>query len=384
MTDEPVCAVCRRRRDWPVCQHCRRQIRDQLDALPNLAYRLTFALVPGPGSGERVSTSRQPPLPVRLTALTLAAGGSDDARCVFVPKVRVWTETVQVERTEFDADGQPHTVTEARIQWHREPVYDERGRPVMVLSDDQVGTLSIRAWLREWCADWRAQFGHSDGAVQPARKWHVDDAQPPSVEEQARVLLGLGPALAPAARPDDPVAEEWQMRWERTPDRVAGADYRYLKAWLEHAYDEHPRISEFAASLRALVAAIRAVLEDVDVREYLGRCPEEFVDRASGEVTICGAALWHDADVAVIVCPRCRTETPMDRRIWLARRILDTWPIDHRRRYTRYLIEKVLRLPVCACGATVDVEWVEATERQDRERFWRPGRVTCPNGCELA
>jgi hypothetical protein len=83
----------------------------------------------------------------------------------------------------------------------------------------------------------------------------------------------------------------------------------------------------------------------------------------------------------VITCPRCHTETSQDRRIWLARRILDAWPIDRRRRYPRGLIE-ILRMPACAtCSKPIDVEWVNATEHADRERFWRPGALRCPAGC---
>jgi len=40
---------------------------DQLASLPHLLGRLTYALVPGPGGGERVSSSREAPLPIRVS-----------------------------------------------------------------------------------------------------------------------------------------------------------------------------------------------------------------------------------------------------------------------------------------------------------------------------
>ena len=329
-----TCSVCRRG-DAPVCDRCRLRTAEQLAALPGLHDRLRSALVPGPGGGgERVSTGKgEAPMPARLAALTLLAGGSDEARCLFVPAVRVWVE--------------PHPGGGAA--WHREPVHDADGRPVMALADDQSGVLPVRVWLAAWALEWRLTLGHSSGVLH-GRQRHT---APP-----AERAPGWGPATL--------------------------ARHAYLTQWLAEATDRPQAFADFAASLRTLTGALRAALGDIDDVEYLGRCPDEAEDRATHARSVCGAPIWHDPYASVITCPRCRTETGRDRSIWLARRILDAWPIDRRRRYPRGLID-ILRDSTCGtCATRLDVEWIDATERADRERFWRPGRLTCPTGCEVA
>jgi len=328
MTEVDACAVCRRR-EPPVCPDCGVRMADQLASLPHLLGRLTYALVPGPGGGERVSSSREAPLPIRLAALTLTAGGS-------------------------------------------------------VRADDQSGVLPIRPWLAAWERDWRHTFGH---ALRPAENVPAAAAEPrryPTLPERARTLLGLGASLMPADRPTDPVADEWVMRWPAgTPDLATADHLAYLSTWLPYACDHHPYVADFAAGLRALVGAARSALGDTDDLQYLGRCPEDITDHDTGRTVVCGAALRHDPHVSLVTCPRCHTETGQQHLVWLARRILDVWPIDAWRRYPRGLIE-VLRLPGCGrCGAVVVVDWVDATERADRERFWRPGRVSCSADCDL-
>jgi hypothetical protein len=319
--DEPGCAVCRRPSTTPACPRCQRRMAGQLDDLPQLWARLQRALAPGSGGGgERVTTSRgEAPMPVRLAALTLLAGGNDSARCVFLPAVRVWTTLEQ----------EP-----AGLTWHRAPVLDARGAPAMVLADDQVGVLPVREWLFAWALEWRHAFGHSTAVRRPSTG-----------------------RRSPAAR----------------------SHHEYLRTWLPKACESNPSIGDFAASLRTLTGALRAALGDIDDLVYLGRCPELL----DGDPTaVCGAPIWHDPYASVIICPRCRTETGQDRRIWLARRILDVWPIDPRRRYPRGLIE-VLRVPTClTCCRPIRVTWIDATERTDVEPFWRPGALTCPAGCD--
>jgi hypothetical protein len=325
----------------------------ELAALPELHNRLTTALVPGSGAGgERLSSGKgEAPMPARLVALSLIAEGSDDARCLFVPAVRIWTTV--------EPDG--------RRSWHRELLRDDAGRVVMALADDQTGVLPLREWLRAWAFEWRHALGHSLGDGPPVRARH-------------RNRPFAGPAVQ-----DDPVEREWDRRWPGVGWGPATVRHHaYLTTWLGEACEQLPHVGDFAASLRTLTGAVRAALGDTEDLQYLGRCPEEHEDRTSGTTSICGAAIWHDPYASVITCPRCHTETGQDRRIWLARRILDAWPIDRRRRYPRGLIE-VLRLPVCAnCGTPVAVEWIGATERGDREPFWRPGTYACPKGCEAA
>jgi hypothetical protein len=370
-----VCSVCRRRED-PVCEPCQHRIADQLAALPALRERLRVALVPGSGGGERVSTSKgEAPMPVRLAALSLIAGGSDEARCLFVPAVNVWTIV--------EPDG---TKT-----WHRQLLRDSTGRRVMVLADDQTGVLPVHAWLRSWALEWRRALGHSSATGRPAyaerRTSSCADRRslaPDWRQQLSATQLGIAPAVPVADRPDDPVADDWDQRWPASGWSAASrAQLAYLRNWLPQACEQLPHFVDFAASLRTLTGAVHAALGDVDDLEYLGRCPEEVTNRATGATSICGALIWHDPYASVITCPRCHTETGQDRRIWLARRILDAWPIDRRRRYPRGLIE-ILRIPQCVtCSKPIDVEWVNATERADRERFWRPGAVRCPAGCTI-
>lgn len=373
-----ACSVCRRG-EPPVCERCRHRLADQLAELPGLYDRLRLSLVPGPageGGGERVTaTAGEAPMPARLAALTLEAGGSDDAHATFVPAVRVWQT--------FEYPDGWHEQAPPVIVWHREQVYDDTGRPVMTLADDQAGVLPIRAWLRAWAIAWRTGFGHHTGD-RAAVKAH--DPQP-GEQRLTAGRLGIGPALRYTERPADPVEDEWRERW---PADAAGwgpaatARHRYLATWLGEACDRLPHVEDFAASLRTLIGAAHAALGDVDDLEYLGRCPEEFTDAATGDTAVCGATLWHDPYASVITCPRCHAETGQDKRIFLARRILDAWPIDARRRYPRGLIDALRDVECPRCSAPMAVHWVDATERADRERFWRPVATTCPNGCDPA
>lgn len=342
---------------------------EQLALLPALSERLLYALVPGGGTclGDRVTMGKlEAPLPARMSALTLLGPGTDDTRCVFVPAVRVWATVEQVP-VAGAADGAMST--QSVPLWHRELYYDDSGHMVLIPADDQAGILPIHAWLRSWATEWRTRLA----GQRPINPLDVDaGCYEPN----------------PTATRDDPVAIEWRERFgldEWTP--ATRRHHSYLVTWLGHACVAHPHIAEFSGSLRTLVGTIRAALGDVEDLEYLGRCPEEIPKHNGGgpdsSAAVCGAALWHDPYASVITCPRCHTETDPAGRIWLARRILDTFPIDRRRRYTRELID-ALRPVLCAtCHIPVSVEWIEATERADRERFWRPGSIACPNGCEV-
>lgn len=372
--DADVCVVCRRNGPGRLCDRCRHRCAEQLADLPTLWSRLRVALVPGPGgTGERVTAaSGEAPMPVRLAALNLLAPGSDDARALFVPAVRTWT-TIDV-------------VIPMRpvVRWHRELTYDAAGRIVMEPAGDQGGTLPIRTWLRAWAYEWRSALGHerTDRAV--ARRDRETYRQ--RDRRLSAAPLGLGPARAPAERPADPVADEWRERWPAGSSSWGEASdnhHAYLTGWLREATRRYQHIGDFTTSLTGLVGAAHAALGDADDLEYLGRCPEELDDPASDAPRICGAALWQDPYASVITCPRCHTETGPEQTVWLARRILDAWPIDTRRRYPRGLIDVLRPLTCETCRSSVTVKWLDATERADRERFYRPVALTCVKGCTV-
>lgn len=307
---------------------------DQLDAIGPKVAALTYALVPGRGvGGERASASTEAALPASLDALSLTGAGSDEARCLFVPKVRTWA----VREDVVLADGETRSMT----VWRREPVRDNRGRAVLVLADDQVGVLPVRSWLTAWELDWRHEFDQRTSHAPAPRycacglaltylnaPFHDEGCETVQAAGiSPRVLLGIG-ARPPDAtvRVEDPVAQEWQMRWDPPAIGVrAGAALSYLRTHLGKACESHPRINDFAASLRTLTGALRAATGDILDLHYLGRCPEPLIGAGRD---VCGAALWHDPRHATITCPRCRTETHHSQSLRLARQIRHAFPAE--------------------------------------------------------
>jgi hypothetical protein len=361
--DTARCAVCRRPATATVCGDCQRQLAVQLDAIVPSVRKLSYALVPsrmGMGGGHGGPTP-EAPLSARLDPLSMLAVGSDEARCAFIPKVRQWS-TIEHHVENVGTEFEYVTV------FHRERVADETGRTAMTLVDDQAGSLPVRAWLLGWERDWRDQL-HNDRCA-PA-----DTGRDRSMTNAsaARILLGLGPALSLAHRPPDPVQEEWDLRWDTpTMDSWARGALTYLRGALSDACDHHPYIDDFAVSLRTLTGALRYATGNVDDLMYLGRCPEPCDDRS-----FCGAQLWHDAQHDVVTCPRCHSETGYGERRQLADRIHRAFPIDRRLRYHQALINTIA-IPACSCGTTMIAEWVDVTTRQDSQRFYQIGSVTCP------
>lgn len=362
--DRPACVVCRRRRtDTRVCQGCTDLMAGQLGELPELERRLPLAQVRAQGVGERVSGSRSAPLPLRIDPLSLTAGD---------PRVADWT----------------------------------------VDQADQSGDLPIGAWVDAWAWDWRRTFGHalperSEPRLAPERPapavtvgagWlrtpaarealsrYLAEIEAAARRDLARLLLGLGDALPRGERPEDPVADEWAVRWRDAGRHVQlGTHVRYLTTWLDHACDTHPDVVTFAASLRALVGSAHAALGDGDDLTYLGRCPVPLLDRETGVEAPCGAGLWSDPHVSVITCNRCKTETPERGWLRLAGAIRRVWPLDPRRRYTRAETEALAgTVPCQGCGVPLDLRWVGATERRDARAMWRLTATVCPAACGTA
>lgn len=410
--DQP-CAVCRRRPGDPrVCQPCTARMDTQLGELGDLWPRLPLAQLPAATGlgGDRVRTSKTAPLPLRLDALSLTAGGTGEARHTYVPAVRTWTSSIDVTVTTTGDDGQPVTDIRTVTTWHRELLRDERGRPVMVPAGDQAGVLPIATWLQVWEAEARRALGHAQPAGPESARlappapdrlpqlglgWLRDDHSrqvlhdylgaviAATQREINRVVLGLGTREERAAATErDPAAEEWALRY-RSADRAASVRHRlrYLRTWLPTLSEQLPDVDVLAASLAHLLGACRAVLGDHDDRQYLGRCPEPWTDRGTGEEQVCGAELWHEPHVSLIRCPRCHAETSPDGYLWLGKRIRAVWPVDARRRYTEAERDETVAPPCADCTLPLAVEWREVTARRDDGRYFQPVRVGC-SGCE--
>lgn len=113
MSEQPVypCVICRKATPTAgmVCDGDRLWLHRTLGEIPTLHARLRDALVPGQAQGQRVSGSREAPLPLRVDALDL---------------------------------GMP-----ARLP---EPTDAARAHP-----EDQIGSLSVASVLDSWVRDWR-------------------------------------------------------------------------------------------------------------------------------------------------------------------------------------------------------------------------------------
>lgn len=397
MSDVQQCVVCCRRKPVRglVCSPDMKRLAEQLGDLPRQLAALTLNLVPANGMfGERVRTSRTgSPTGARLDVLTLTGPGNprtDPPTAVtgmLHPQVRKWqaTETIMLD------DGTEREIT----VWQQELVRDDDGCPVHVVTDDQVGLLPPREWLEMWVRRWRAHLGHG-ARVLPAHKGpktreylQALAASHAARQHAAQVLLGLtrGYNGAPTLHSDDPLAEQWEIRFgEPAVAREPAADVTYLLAWLDRVCDDLPAIGDFAAELRALSSELARVLGERPDQQWLGRCPTKLTNRETGDAAPCGAGLWQDPYVAQVVCPRCRsTWGPGGPALLrLAADIRRVWPVDRRRRYTAAEVaalraDRPLRCPTC--WSTVDIQWREVTATGDPERTWRPDQTSCPMGC---
>lgn len=196
--DEEACVLCGKRppKDPPACNLCRHRLAARLWEIRDLHALLPAALAPGQGETQRVSGSREAPVPLRLAALDLASPArSGSVRDQLVPKVRTWFDTAEVDKDGFFFEG-----------WHRELVRDEDGRPVRTAAHDQDGQLPVATVLDSWARDWAEFF-----------------SQP-----------------LPAA--EVPALVSW------------------LSVHLPRAVDMHPAIQEFAEEVTLLLYALRSLL----------------------------------------------------------------------------------------------------------------------------
>ncbi len=394
---DALCAVCWRREPARglVCEPDRKRLAAQLAALPRQILALDEHLVPTAVgfADERVHLTRvEAPLPLRTDVLSLLGPGSEDvdwmpALSVLHPAVRRWstTQTVVIERL----DGRQLVREERTItDWHQELVLDAGGRSVLVRDDDQTGVIPPREWLDIWTRRFRRHFGHHV----PARTTKHRPPAEPSLEaderqRRARTVLGFnegrGGTIPALERPDDPLADEWVIRFGGPPRyQAAAADVRYLTTWLDAACDDHPDIGAMAAELRSLSAELRRILGEAPEQQWLGRCPAVIVE--SDDVRRpCGAGLWQDPYVSQAQCPRCSSTwgTSAPELLALARDIRTMWPLDRRRRYSAADRRQVPAVACAGCGQELAVQWREITAAADRERWWRFSGVACASGC---
>jgi hypothetical protein len=422
--DPELCAVCVRRPPTAgrVCNPCRIAVALHLDRLLKRLNELPLHLTPAPAPpGERVATSRTgSPAPARLDVLSLLGHGAsvDTHLAALRPLVRRWYTTREVDVTRRGAP----TTTVRITEWHQELVRDpESGDPVLVADDDQVGLVPPREWLAQQVETWRAVFGHRRRPpkrrphVEPAGEERLGDAAlawiaryaPHLVVDawtaraltdayrhgRAQLIAGMSPGFNGArpaeVREEDPLADEWEIRFgQHVPADAPADNVAYLNTWFDKACErEDLDLGQFAAELRALNAELGRVLGERPDQEYLGRCPSTVTDRATGDSRTCGTGLWQDPFVSVVTCPRCRTThgPRVVDLIRLAQDIRRVWPLDRRRRYNLDDRDALPDVPCPKCAQTVYVYWRDVTGTDDRWQTWFvPAGVMCPGGCAEA
>lgn len=233
MTEEQSgsCVLCWRRDPYfpPACDLCRSRLASRLWELRDLASLLPAALSPGRGEPQRVSGTRDAPLPLRVGALDRAAPARDGSvQDHWLPKVRTWFDPTIRDADGFDFGG-----------WHRELLYDEAGNPQWTGARDQDGTVSVAAVLDSWARDWSE-------------------------------TLDL-----PLPAPEVPALVSW------------------LTLHLPLAVDRHPAIEEFASEVTSTLYAVRALLNVSKAPIYLAdacpSCKVAALKRFPGEMDVeCG------------------------------------------------------------------------------------------------
>ncbi len=416
-----TCAICRRREPGHgrACDPCRSHVRDLLSDLPRKMALLPLMLMPGQSpAGEKVATTRVgSPTSARLDALSLVGPGSVSVPAGLHPLVRRWS-TQRPVTVEVRAGGHTKTHQVTITEWHQEYVVDpDTGLPVQVPDEDQVGVVPPAEWLEQNTRTWRAVFGHTRPPVAYVRpsagpraprdlvQWVLSNGTPQQVETLfaarelgrqyrqgvTQLLTGHEPGYRgrrpDALREDDPVGDAWEIRFgEHSATRSVELNVNYLRTWWEQACEsEHLDVGRFAAELRSLSAELTRVLGEQPDHQWLGRCPAQVTDKATGAAEPCGAGLWQDPHASVVECPRCHGAwgpQPVQ-LIHLAAEIRRVHPLDRRRRY-RVEETDALIPPHCpACAVPVLVRWQNVTAIGDTCRWYRPARTQCPTaGCD--
>lgn len=254
------CVICQRREaEQPqVCLGDRLWLDRTLAEIVELYAMLPANMVPGQAQGQRVSGSREAPLPLRVDPLDLSMPARTDG--IHDDPVQAF-ETVPVEVEVYlptDPDAAEYLVMVVPMRQRRIRL-DGDGKPVKRPSGDQVGLTSIPSALDSWVREW-------------AETRQMDEWLPePNVYE----LVG------------------WLCRR------------------LDWACDHHPAVDEFATEIRRLHGTLRAVVGIKSDRVYVGPCP------VTDDKGSCGAALTADPYLDIIRCPRCDTMWPRDKWLWL-------------------------------------------------------------------
>jgi hypothetical protein len=414
-----LCTVCRRREptNGQVCDPDLVMVDALLGDLPRKLRLLPLMLMPGQSpAGEKVTTTRVgSPTSARLDALSLVGPGAVPVPGALHPAVRKWstTRTVEVEARVgvYRVDAHTTTITD----WHQELVLDEgTGQPVMVPDDDQTGVLPPAEWLDQQVKVWQHILGHSMPATAHVRAsagprpprdivaWVLAHGTPEQIatlfamQDLTRkfrqgvtdLVVGHEPGHAGrrpvGLREDDPVADLWTLRFgEPALARTAVLNIRYLHAWLRTAAElDTVDMAGFVTQLRHLSAELTRVLGEQPDQQWLGRCPAQLTDKATGEKSSCGAGLWQDPHASVVECPRCHSAwgPRVVHLVHLAADIRRVWPLDRRRRYNAEEIDALLPLRCPGCGEPdVEIGWQEVTGVGDKLRWWRPTRTRCGN-----
>lgn len=354
-TDDAVCRVGGHRHPGTgrVCTPHLDAMRAQLAGVARMTRDLPTVLVPGATSGEKVTTTRVgSPTPGRLDVMNLLAGGGAEVRRdarMLSPLVRRWSTLHTYEVTVPGPDGTPRAEVRQLRTWHAEAVTGPDGRPLLVMPDDQVGSIPPAEWADLWVRRLRLALRHTTSPIRGRvnlacdadQRYRVERARLgeamrtargvpallPAVAQlaaigeayraylktattavrmallgvrddgplhQARVaaaLAGGGPLEARVEAVHDSVAAEWAVRYGYASTAAAvEVDTRYLAEWLPLAADhEDPDnevdVAAFARELRALHAELEHVLGVTSDAQRIGRCPAFLRDAEGDETT---------------------------------------------------------------------------------------------------
>jgi hypothetical protein len=283
MTDDTTCHGCGRTNSGAphVCENCRQRAAEQLAELARHAPLLPMALIPGAtrdSGGVKTTKSDSAPLPLRLDAFSLLAAGT------------------------FDPDLREGA--------------------------SQVGIVPLRVWLEEWYEAWAERY-HFGPRVAPRVNIPAvkHSAAPGGSAALMRRLLtaskivvemhhGPGDGYKVTANIADTTDAEYAARFGRPPATALVDMIAALASRLDAACDDGDDIADFLTGLRIMLGACRAVLGERSNLTFIGPCPERRIDRETGSEGPCGGAIWQDAYVSLIRCPRCKHDWP-DKE-WLA------------------------------------------------------------------